>query len=254
MTAFILSLHCCSFEKNLNISVNQGVVSNHTIRFNLDSTEDVKDFNFKLYYLDSTVIIEFVTSVYDFGIAPAQRKPPFLKTLYFTYLDLRTLMCQDYRKFDTSAIPESNYKANKRTLLWNFFQLDSNENKYKTSQMALSDTTVDEKIYKRFLINYNISGDTSMNQIMYLTDKYNDSLFHFSVFTDRLNFPFKIWRIETYSNYKLQMFSYNEQLSKKLNDFEQCVFQKWKLNSVNTKLPVISTEEVIKKISQYGSN
>jgi hypothetical protein len=248
---FFSFVSCGEAQSNISNITNEGKVKLHFIRYDIpepSNTDDVRDYNYQLWYLDSAVILEFVAVDYDFLITDAKRPPATLKTKKFVYIDLKTLLCQDYKEFDTIAQPKSNYKLKPgEAILWRFHVLDTPSYSYFSNKFSqLSDTIMNQKKYKRIFFE-KIGALDNMTRIIYLTDQYFENLFHISAIKDKQYFPLKLVRIDDYIDGKPFSSVYYEQKNTTLSDFERAVFKSWEYNARTTKLPVITLKEALPK-------
>lgn len=114
----------CSSQKIPKQFSAQGAVTYHWIAEFINTNQQVKDYTFKIWYLDSAVIMEFVRDEFDFD----EKKTATLNVWKYVYLDLTNLLCQSYSKFDTTALVEKNFKLkSEETLQWRFYLSKDNK-------------------------------------------------------------------------------------------------------------------------------
>lgn len=237
---------CCSCEGTRKLSKNssEGVSKLHSINFFYDSIFDVKDYYYKMWYLDSSVIFQFVAVDFDF-LPDSNSAPPSLKTLKFIYLDLKNLKCQDYLTFDTSAKATANYKLAPGEFIQNNLFLPLPLPFMKEPMHDMNDTVIENKKYKRIRFDQT-NADRHWRTIIYLSDKDSQKLFHLNVLLDKKYSPMRVMRIDWVLNGELNLLCYYEELNNKLTENEKAIFKRWRINADTTTLPVITYMDALK--------
>ncbi|MEO5967438.1 MAG: hypothetical protein ABIP68_06910 [Ferruginibacter sp.] len=260
---FILSFlttlyYSCSNGKELTQQNKEGLVSFHSKNYSVDNSNNVDDYNFNVWYSDSYIIIQFVYISFDF-LPDSNSKSPSLETLKYVYVNLKNLHCQDYRTFDDSEHPLTNYKLKKGEIIQrDFFSEDEYISPiYNSPNVKLFDTVIKNIRFKRFLFKGE-NVEPSWQRIIYLTKKLPQNIIHLDWKLDRKYFPFKIMRFNDYTNGNISNSSYYDEIKIKLSDSEKAVFKQWKLNADTTFLPVLTLDEVregdIKEMNRRSNN
>lgn len=240
----MLFIYSCSNSQSITNKLESGKVKYVWTRHYIDPKNDAKDYFFNVWYLDSTVIIEYKTIVFDMGSSPF-KEPAYLRTDKFIYFDLTTNRCQDYKSFNTISPPVSNYQLKpNETLVWDFYTYDT-LSIYKGSYQLIADTTIDDNQYKRIYFEKQ-SPHYTFKRICYLTNNISNNIFHLSRNIDSIFQLLRYVRYEDYLNNKLEAVCYYEQVSSKLSSYEAAVFRKWRLNGIHIKLPLQTKDEVLK--------
>jgi hypothetical protein len=170
-----------------------------------------------------------------------------------SFLDLRTLKCQDYYNLSDTAQPFSNYILKPDDALgWNFYYPFEKTN---DKMIAMPDTIIERQNFKR--IRRVVPNHDNWYEILFLTCNKKKNIFHiYKNFEEKLEkkYPYcKVTRSElTDLNFSFKRIFQYFIVREKLNSLETKIFNKWILNSATTTLPIISLFEVnklpIKKI------
>jgi len=245
-----ISFSCSAQSLNLT-SFRQGVIRTHFILSEYNPGEDVNDYTFRIWYLDSVVVIEYAAVEFDFFIPIDKRPPAKLKTQKYVYMDVRTGMCQDYLKLDPEEKPILSYKVKPSDpFWWNFYLMDSTFLHNAVPTFHLPDTTIGGINYKRAPVE-NKDGKDIEKAVYYLNGNYHNLFIQLSPYFDKKNPGYKVERIDFWMNDKLFSTSYIEQLATGLSDTEMDIFKRWTENAKNSKLPVLTVQEAAKKFMEY---
>ncbi|MEO6670359.1 MAG: hypothetical protein ABIN36_12835 [Ferruginibacter sp.] len=240
----VVCVLACSSSRKLPADIAEGRINYHYISNYVDSFNDVKDYNYSIWYQDSCIVLQYVHVLYELDATMPERPAASMHTLKYVYLDLKNLSCQDYHAFDTSSVPYKNYKLKPGEILqWNFYNVD-NIPTYNDKPLISVDTVFHNKRYKKFVFQLPFTED--VKRVVYMTDQYSQNLFHISLMLDRKYAPYRVIRTEDFVNGKHEATLYYEELSNKLTGFERSVFTKWKYNAQHTALPVVSFDEAQK--------
>lgn len=244
LSFFTTLYYSCSINKELTQQNTEGLLRFHSINYSIDKSNSVYDYNFNVWYLDSSIIIQFVYISLDF-MPDSNSKSPSLETLKYVYVNLKNLSCQDYRTFGASEHPLTNYKLKKGEIIQrDFFSEDEYISPiYHSPNIKLSDTVIQNVSFKRFLFKEEDS-DPSWQRIIYLTKKFPQNIIHLDWKLDKKYYPFKIMRFNDYTNGNISNSSYYDEIKIKLSDSEKAIFKQWKLNADTTILPVLTFNEV----------
>lgn len=235
----IIIFSCANTQKSYNTIQKEGKVTVTWIRPFVNIQNDVKEYTYNIWYLDSMVIIEYVQIEFDLIPDPNKKiEPAFLKTKKYVFFDLVKMQCQDYKNFDTAAIPINMYKLNKEdVLLWNFYSLDSFPFDL-SSYLKVSDTLINETNFKRVKFNKSKMSEKNLNRIVFMTNEYKDNIFHLSLSVDNIFSPLKVMRYDDYIGSDLVTSVSYKNTSLKLSNLEKEVFLKWKKNAEISTLPI----------------
>jgi len=128
---FYFGILCILVSCKSNSQVTSGVVIRHNYVVNKDLPDSIISegpVRTKVYFLDSTVIYEIrilklSDNDTDIGKGLMSRRP----ILKYTYLDLRTMIAQDYLNFHDSAKPKLSYPLLKDQIVsWGVLCFKSN--------------------------------------------------------------------------------------------------------------------------------
>lgn len=251
--AFSATLNSCNAQKSKTTFLNTGLIRSHFILCNYNPGEDVGDNTFRVWYLDSAVIIEIVAIEFDWNIPIAKRPPAKLNTRKFVYMDVKTGLCQDYQRLDPKEIPITNYKVTSSDyFFWSFYRTDSVSPLYDKPAYNLTDTIIDNEKYKRIVLE-NVEGSYNMKKIFYQSTKYSSLFLQLSPFMDSKYPEKKVLRTDLLVNNKLYVYQYLVQQKNSLSDTEIEIFNSWAKNAKNCKLPILTLHEAANKFLEYYS-
>ena len=172
----------------------------------------------------------------------------------YVYLDLRTMICQDYQHFKDTATPFCNYfiKPEDTLRFLNFFSkktsLDITQKK-----ILLSDTVINRTIFKRIKVFYKYYPQQNFYTIYYQNCNVPQNIFYFNTTLNK-TYPGCKTVIGDFfdSTGNLLIRDKYEILTDKLTLEEKNIFKQWYQNSLKTKLPLLPYEEAIRScISNY---
>lgn len=235
----------CSGKKVMH----QGVLSQYRYYLDFDSTSNFmlpNNFESKIWFKDSCVIYEvkMLTGVTNYTETGMERKEGF-EFFKYSYLDLRTLRCQDYFHFSDTALPVSNYQLQKSEgINWKFYY-EENQNDLAGTRSTLSDTLINGHLYKRVrLVN---KGDRGAYTTTYYLEHHTKSnIFHINRALDNAypDCQVVISEMKNDVNGPMKSVFRIEIVREKLTDRELKVFEKWQQNIETSKLPLLSLDEV----------
>jgi hypothetical protein len=208
-------------------------------------TEGRKSF-LHLWYKDSCAIIEHRI---NYGTEEETATGVIRKESYpayrFSFINLRTLQCQDYLHLSDTAKPFCNYLRKTTDRIENNFFFTT-KSKYDTlgGTHIMSDTIIDGITYKRIKILYQNYEYEKSYSILYLDCRPNNSMFYFNkTLTDLYN-GCKAFRTDFCdSTGRSVIRSEMLTVSNKLSTSENKLFDCWKKNAAITTLPLISYSE-----------
>lgn len=229
--------------------LEEGVLKREVFFVNNDSTTIlpmVNNFESRIWFKDSTVIYEVKV---QWGINIAEENGMKRKEGYdvfkYTYLDLKTLRCQDYYNLSDTAKPINNYRLKRDEVInWKFYY-DENPVDLAGSRSVLPDTVIGEKQYKRIKFTSK-NGDYNSETINYLDCFSKTTIFHLNRALDIENPGCQVVMTESRPdvNKPLKSVFKTEIIQDKLLDNELKIFKKWGKNMQSTRLPLLSLDEV----------
>ena len=251
MVVLLITFFSCANKGFLR----EGVISYQTYFADYDSMTELPLFNTsenRIWFSDSSVIYE----IKIIGIKTDHTsKGTFEKTSFdffkYTYLDLRTMRCQDYFNLKDTAFPVNNYLLEIGHFAgWEFF---TPKYPIDTSGIMslLPDTIIDHKNYSRIKIKNN--PDTlEFDYEFYLDCKTKNNMFHLNPTLDEMYPRCKVVRsIMKFKNYHFTTVFNTKIVADTLSKEEKTVFAKWAQNAIVTKLPLINYMEANKLTMQY---
>lgn len=163
----------------------------------------------------------------------------------YVYLDLRTMICQEYSSFKDTAMPYCNYflKSGDPMGIWKFF-LSKDVSDTMPGTNAMSDTSINNILFKRIKVLYKYYRETGNNWVYYINCNTKFNMFHLNKTLNemfpgckatRLDLLDRNGRVTSRTEYKV--------ISDTLSPEEEKIFQKWHQNACKTKLPLLSYEE-----------
>lgn len=209
----------------------------------------------KIWFKDSCVIYELRI---NFETRDQTPKGTVVKKSYpvwrYIYLDLNTMICQDYQNFKDTAKPFCNYslKLNDTIGIWKFFAP-----KIVTDTIpgiaTMSDTTINNTLFKRIKLLYKYYRETGDYSIYYLGCNIPKNMFHLNRTLDEIFSCCKGTRVELLDkNGKVTGRTEYKVISNKLTVEEENIFKQWHKNAATTKLPLLPFREAIRScISNY---
>ncbi|MDB5202030.1 MAG: hypothetical protein JWQ27_1439 [Ferruginibacter sp.] len=164
----------------------------------------------------------------------------------YSFLDLKTMRCQDYYNFSDTARPFTNYILHKEkgeAVGWGFYNDNSFENR-ADSLISLPDTTIDGSIFKR-LKTVNMYKPFKDEYIIYFKCPAKQSMFSLDRRLEKKYPNCKIVRTDLVDSNAVIGATFEYAIEREnLTANEEKIFRKWKENAATTKLPVISFKEV----------
>lgn len=163
----------------------------------------------------------------------------------YIYLDLRTMICQDYQNFKDTAVPFCNYslKLNDTIVIWKFFA-PKRSSDTSNGMFTMHDTTIGNTLYKRIKVLYKYYRQTGDYFIYYLNCNATPNMFHMSRTLNEMFPGCKTTRCDILDkNHKVTGRTEYKILSDTLTYAEENVFRKWHDNALKTKLPLLSYTE-----------
>jgi hypothetical protein len=199
-----------------------------------------------LWYKDSCAIVEHrinysTEDETDTGVVIKESYPAYR----FTYINLRTMHCQDYLHLSDTAKPFCNYLRKTTDRIENNFFF-ATKSKYDTlgGIHTMSDTLIDGITYKRIKILYQYYDYEKSYSVLYLDCRPNNSMFYFNKTITDLSNGCKAFRTDFFDSTNRPIIrSEMSTVSSKLSKVENSIFECWKKNGVNSTLPLISYSE-----------
>lgn len=250
LTFFKIALVTCFFSCANKIFLKQGIISYQTYFTDYDSLTRLPLFNTsenRIWFKDSSVIYEIKIIKIKTDHTP---KGTFEKTTFdllkYTYLDLRTMRCQDYFSLKDTALPLDNYILKPgEGFGWEFFTA-KNSNDTIGIRSTLPDTIIDNKVYGRIKIR-NHPDTSGYDYEYYLDCNLKNNMFHLNPTLDEMYPKCKVVRYVLKSKDDPFTTIVNTKIiSDTLSKVEVAVFTKWGHNAITTKLPVINSKEANK--------
>lgn len=246
---FILGVLTVLFSYKANSQVNSGVVVLHSYVVNKtmpDSILGEGPLYARVYFLDSTVIYEVrILRLRENEQGTGKNQENSRPISKYTFLDLRTMLAQDYLDFHDTAKPKLSYPLLKDEYVkWRFYAKNLS-NELGDRLQELSDTVIGNQQLKRVLLTIQENGMAG-HYICYIDCEFPKSIFHFNkslekkygeCVVNRMDFP-----LDSISGnvYMANEFYFER---KHLNSFEEKVFRAWKENSTDKKLRLSTYKE-----------
>ena len=205
----------------------------------------------KIWFKDSAVIYEFRVEMNAYGSLAEGRivKSGYPVSSYF-YLDLRTMMCQQYDNFSDTATAMYHIALKKQDAVpfWRFYHSGNAPLDNPVEIAALPDTTINNILYKRIKIPYKKNPRESSYSIYYLQCNAPKNIFHMSPGLEKLYPGCKAYRSEfvyvekpvTKVGKQIPWVFEYKIIRNTLSKTEENIFEKWGQNAKNTRLPVVS--------------
>jgi len=202
----------------------------------------------RIWFKDSSVIYEMrinyqTSDQTAHGTTVVKKSYPVWR---YVYLDLRTMICQDYQTFKDTATPFCNYsiKLSDAISIWKFFAPKSDRDT-TPGVSTLSDTIIGNSKFKRIKVLYKYHAQTGDYLIYYLNCNTIPNMFHLNRSLNEMFPGCKATRQDLLDrNNKVTGRTEYNILSDKLTDAEENVFRHWRDNAVKTKLPLLSYSQV----------
>ena len=219
--------------------VNQGIVRQQVYFLNADSESSLPfpdSMDNRIWFLDSTVVYEIkMYHNYIDKQGEKNRNFGYWKDYKFSFLDLKTMRCQDYRTFSDTASPICSYKIGEdESFGWRFYSSK------KTTDTAgkineLEDTVINSKIYKRIQV-LNVDSANGYEYVYYFDCNSPKSIFHLNKSLDDYFPDCQTIRFDLRGNLTLPLTQVMEWKfeTQKLFPIELRVLKKWSENMKNT--------------------
>ena len=153
---FYVGVLSCGNSNISNEHLTEGLISVHKYFLNVESISQLPrpdNLEKKIWFKDSCIILEqkVVNINTNYGDSGVQRSESY-DFYKYTFMDIRTLICQDYYYFSDSAVPICNYKLKKTDDNgWIFYAINKPiETLGKLS--PIPDTLINNRLYKRIKI------------------------------------------------------------------------------------------------------
>ena len=212
----------------------------------------------KIWFKDSAVIYEFRVEKQSYGSISEGTivKSGYPVVAYF-YLDLRSMMYQQYADFKDTTMPMYNIalKPGDHAPFWRFYH-SKNAPQDNTEQMAaLPDTIIENILYKRIKVPYKKNPKESSYSVYYIQCNAPKSIFHMMPALEQLYPGCKAIRSEfvyvenpviRVEKQVARVFEYKI-INNRLTEFEIRIFKNWAQNAKNTKLPIMSFDEAFSR-------
>jgi hypothetical protein len=199
----------------------------------------------KIWFKDSCVIYEvkvITTFTNDIDDSYFKESHDIYK---YTYLDLRTLICQDYYNLSDTALPVCNYQVKSgESMNWDFYSKRSMDPAGEF--IPLPDTIFENKSYKRVRF---ANKAFQYEDVFYLDCEPRNNIFHINKTVDELYPNCKVVRLETRGDLKSPLVGifHPTIVREKLTTQEKEIFKKWGVNAKSTTLPMLTQSEASKK-------
>jgi len=243
------SLFCsCQITKY----VNQGIVRQHAYFLNVDSESALPfpdSLDSRIWFLDSTVVYEIkMYHNYIENQGEESRSFGYWKHYKFSFLDLKTMRCQDYWTFSDTASPICSYKLGEdESFGWRFYSskkiTDTSGKIYE-----LEDTVIKSKIYKRIKV-LNADSANGFEYVYYFDCNRAKSIFHLNASLKDYFPDCKTIRFDLRGNLTLPLTRVMEWEfeTQKLFPKELRVLKKWSENMKNSKQEFVDFKVAIKE-------
>lgn len=221
----------------------QGIVSWHVYFINVeDSTQlPFNNLESKIWFKDSCVIFEMkelrMTENTTSKGSVVKRSFDLFK---YSYLDLRTMKCQDYSNFSDTAMPFNNYQLEQGESPSVVFYANKRKIEISDSSINMTDTTIQNKVLKRIKMVH-IYDSTSYEYVYYIDCNIKKNIFHINISIDEMFPGCQVIKSESRANLNTNLkniFEFN-MLKQKLSSTEAKIFDKWQRNAIQTKLPLV---------------
>lgn len=206
--------------------------------------------NNNIWFKDSIVIYEVkIINVATLNTASGSFRKEKYETYKYSFLDLRNKKCQDYYCFSDTATPICSYKLDSNESVgWNFYHEDNARN-IPGKLISISDANLNGKPVKLIKYEKELNGIVSQYSY-YLKNNKVEDIFFLNKTIDKTIPKYKTFRydLKADSNDSLIWVTESNIVKTHLSFDEDKVFEKWKKNAQQSKLPVISYAEA-KKLS-----
>ena len=240
---------CCNFSGFKNTFQSEGLIQESTYFINFeDSTQlPYTKLESNIWFQDSCLIIEMKKINNHFS------NDSLVKSSYdihkYVYFNLRSMTCQDYLNFNDTALPFTNYHLKNNEGVTGEFYRRKNPKDVSDSVIHLSDTIIQNKVYKRIWMFYKATKESNNYEAVYYLDcntKHN--IFQINKTLDE-SYPNcqvtkRVLRLDL--NSPLKMVLEYKLLKTELSANEKEIFKKWRENATETKLPLLTYMEALK--------
>ena len=230
-------LFSCCISCSAQIYQSQGVLFYYTTSFSKGQI-----FKHRVWFQDSVLIFEaMIHKSYETQTDTGSTIKESFEVYKYKYLDLKTSKCQDYRNFSDTATMISNYYLKPDESIG--IDLISGKCRHKVFEdfVDIGDTIMNMEKYKRMKIVDTFNSQT----IYYLKCDGKKNIFRVNkTLEDKLK-DCKVSRYELtdlntyYPNYTFEYKIDTEELTNQ----EKNVFNKWRKNAQETRLPLITSKE-----------
>jgi hypothetical protein len=163
----------------------------------------------------------------------------------YIYLDLKTMLCQEYLDFKDTSMPFCSYKIMPTDTMgfWNAFALKKKSDTLH-GVFPMMDTIVEKKIFKRVKILYKYYEYEKSYCVYYFDCNAQQNIFHLNRTLSDMYPRCKSSRLDFYdSTNKVIIREERNVIRGKLTALEEAVFKQWHKNLINIKLPLIKVSE-----------
>jgi hypothetical protein len=206
-----------------------------------------------IWFFDSTVIYEFRINLKSEN---QTSEGWVVKESYpvqsYIYLDLRTMICQEYLSFKDTAKPFCTYRFGPSDyMVWRFFDQKGKDDTI-SGTIPMKDTSINNKIYKRIKVLYKYYSIEKNYIIFYIDCAAKKNIFHGMRMLEEMYPGCTATFNEFYDeNGGLMQRSGYEITRGSLSNEEECIFRSWTKNAANNKLPLITQDKARKIILPY---
>ena len=245
---FLLFANAYSQKEGLAKYTNENLPNKYDSSLNLPGWLSDKNTFAGIWFKDSCVVYELRIRSETSESTP---QGTVVKKSYpvwrYIYLDLRTMICQDYHTFKDTATPFCNYvlKPNEPTGIWKFFTFKKFLNR-SLNMFTMADTTIDKTFFKRIKVP-NKYYPQNFYKIYYIKCDAAQNIFHLNDTLDEI-YPGCKSTISDFfdSTGKLLIRDKYEIIRDKLTAEEENIFKQWQQNAKKIKLPLLTYEEAMR--------
>ncbi len=235
----------CQYQKEGLVSLTNSSFIDFSSKI-LDTKDSMIKDETKMWFKDSCVIyelrihLESSTSINEGTLV--KKSYPVWK---YIYLDLRTMICQDYLNLQDTALPFCNYslKPDDASGIWAFFA-PKKESDTLHGLFPLNDTIISNTTFKRIKILYKYYEYEKSYSVYYFDCAAKQNMFYFNRTLGEMYPNCKPRKLDFFdSTNKLIIKGEINVVRDKLNLKEDCIFKQWNKNAKNTKLPMLTVSE-----------
>ena len=206
---------------------------------------EIADIDGRIWFKDSFCIFERKTKCSDHGnFLDSTDDKTFYAVYKYTFMDLRTLICQDYIHLSDTCRPVANYRL-KENEYFNIALFSKKNNPgISDSVQHLSDTIMHGKSYKRIIYATHQGKSTNNFIYLYACDGVKN-IFNLHPDFEGVHPDCELVRSEFYSSASPGVVQITELTMERnsLTDTELSIFNRWLINSRENKLPLLTYKD-----------